>query len=503
MPHAKRRIVTALMVLGLLLLQSAWVLVVPPFGAADEFDHAYRASAAAHGELFTELGRPEDGRGLLITVDDGIAEAARPQCEVLEYPGPDNCVPVADRGDGMVAIASAAAIYQPTYYLSVGWVTHVLDGFAALYAMRIVSAVLCAALFGLAVWMITGWAKSVWPLMAAIVTLTPTALYTVSVLAPNGLEMMLGLALWSCLIGAARTADVGQRRRSLMVAVPIACLFAWVRPFSPIWLFLIILAWLSLLGVCGVRDLLRNHTRLMLSAAVLIALSALTSTHWVLTHSSGEPPDSYDIEGSRWGQTLEEVPLWFLQVISGVPFRNTPATFDVYMAGLVLFTFVLVPLARCRTPRVRLAAFVAVLGSLTVAAWYTYSQLPTFGAVWQGRYVWCVALGVVILAGVALEDRRLEVTKTLGLVFGIPALLLMHLRCLQFVLEIENRESPLRGEEWISAPIGVVLCLATVGLMTWLSAARMAMSTTLPTPFSRQAPRSRTSESASAPESIT
>lgn len=471
MQRSRRISVTGLMVAGLLLLQAAWILVMPPFGAADEFDHAYRASAAAHGEIFTDLGRPPDGRGLLVTVNDGIAEAARAQCEVLEYPGPDNCVPVASAGDGMVTIASAAAIYQPTYYLAVGWVTHFTDGFSGLYAMRIVSALLCASLWGLAVWVITGWARSRWPLVVAAAALTPTTLYSLAVLAPNGVEMALALALWACLIGTTRTQGHDHRRRLIVLAIPLACAFAWIRPFSPVWLFLILASWLVLLGATGIRDTARRNPRLMGVAVVLVGAAALTSTHWVLSHSSGEPAGVFDIDGSRWGETLDEVPLWFLQVISGVPFRNSPATFDVYLTGLVLFTFVLIPLLRCRTPRVRTAALLTLLTAIAVAVWYTYSRLPSAGALWQGRYAWCLALGVVLMAGLALEDRKLQVTKTVGVVFGLPCLVIMHLRCLQFVLRLENGESPLRGGDWVSAPLAVVLGLAAAGLGVWVAGA--------------------------------
>ena len=79
-----------------------------------------------------------------------------------------------------------------------------------------------------------------------------------------------------------------------------------------------------------------------------------------------------------------------------------------------------------------------MLGALCIALWYTYSRLPTAGPLWQGRYVWCLVLGVVLLAGVALEERRLRAGKRLGLVFGIPCLLVMHLRSLQFVHDFEQ-----------------------------------------------------------------
>ncbi len=309
MPPSTRRALTAVMVLGLMLIQAAWMLTVPPFAGTDEFDHAYRASAAAHGEWFTELGRPEDGRGLLVTVNDALAAAARPQCEALDYPGPDNCRPVSIEDDGMVTIASAAAIYQPTYYVAIGWVTWFVDGNAALYAMRVLSALMCAALFGMAIWVISGWSRSAWPLAGAAAVLTPTTLYSLGLVAPNGLEIMLALALWACLVGSTRPLEHEHRRRLLVAAIPLAAVFAWIRPFSPVWLLLILCAWIVLLGVQGVRELLRTHPRLLLVGAGVIGTAATSSTLWVVRHPSTDPPALIvEVLDSRWGSTLAESP---------------------------------------------------------------------------------------------------------------------------------------------------------------------------------------------------
>ena len=52
---------------GMLLLQTAWILAVPPYHAIDEFDHAYRAAGVAHGQwVLTE--QPDNGRGLAVAV---------------------------------------------------------------------------------------------------------------------------------------------------------------------------------------------------------------------------------------------------------------------------------------------------------------------------------------------------------------------------------------------------------------------------------------------------
>lgn len=475
--RVRRRIqVTGFMVLGLLLLQTAWILAMPPFGALDEFDHAYRASAVAHGEIFTDLGLPDDGRGLLVSADDGLPEAARVECEFLRYTGRDNCNALADLGDGLVAVSSSAAIYQPTYYLLVGWVMHFMDGAPALYAMRIVSSLVCAALWGLAVWVVTGWARSPWPLIAMPAVLTPTIVYTGSVVAPNGFEVTLGLLLWVCLIGTVRAPDPMRVQRLLIAAVPTAGLFAWTRPFSPVWLFFILAAWLLLLGLTGVRRLLREHLRTILVGTVAVAVAAFTSAHWVLTHTTGEPPIGYVLTESRWGKSLEQIPLWFFQVISGVPYRNNPATPDVYIAGVVLFAFLLLPFAwRGADRRVRWSGLFTIGAALGVGLWYSYSRMPTAGPLWQGRYAWCLALGAVLLAALLLEDHRAQRTKWLGLLFGVPAFAVMQVRALYFVVDLEATRSPSVGSaDWVTAPVGVVVTIGVGGILAWFIAARMA-----------------------------
>lgn len=471
MPVGRRVLITACMALGMLLVQAAWILTMPPFGAVDEFDHAFRASSVASGEFFTQRGRPEEGRGLLVTVDEDIALAAEPQCAWLTYTGTDNCNPVEQVGDGKVTIASSAAIYQPTYYSVVGWVASVLDGSTALYGMRVVSSLVIAALWAASVWILTGWARSPWPLVAATVSVTPTVAYSFAVLAPNGLEIALAILLWVSLIGTTRVTDDARTRRLLVTGATAATAFAWVRPFSPVWLFFVILAWAVLLGPSGIRRLVTRHPRVMVLGVTSVALSALSSAGWVLTHETGEPPRGYDLDGSVWGETLMQVPLWFFQTISGVPFRDDAAPSVVYVAGFVLMAFTLGALTVRSSPGLRLSALVTFSASLGVALWYTQSRLPTAGPLWQGRYSWCLAVGVVLLAGLALEQRPFRRLKRLGVLFGAPALLTMHVVCVLSVLDMQQAQSPLSGEPaWVTAPGPVVGGLMGLGVCAWMLA---------------------------------
>src|SRR4051794_21396389 len=108
-----------LIFLGTVLMQAAWIAVLPPFRGIDEIDHAFRASAVAHGEW--EAGRwASFGRGRLVTVPADLAAAAGAQCASLRYTGHDNCLPVEELPRGMVRIASSAGSYPPAFYWLVG-----------------------------------------------------------------------------------------------------------------------------------------------------------------------------------------------------------------------------------------------------------------------------------------------------------------------------------------------------------------------------------------------
>ncbi|MEP6665706.1 MAG: hypothetical protein ABJA81_04595, partial [Nocardioidaceae bacterium] len=80
----------ALFVLGALLLQLAWSLSLPAFTGVDEFDHAYRAAAVAHGEWRADLGPATHGRGDLVSVPKALPPAAGSVCNSYKYTGHDN-----------------------------------------------------------------------------------------------------------------------------------------------------------------------------------------------------------------------------------------------------------------------------------------------------------------------------------------------------------------------------------------------------------------------------
>ncbi|MGZ4531473.1 MAG: hypothetical protein ACXV5Q_05520 [Frankiaceae bacterium] len=155
MTRSPRFLVPALLVVGLLLTQAAWMLALPAFRGVDEIDHAYRAASLARGEVAPSGIAAKHGRGELVMVPQDLTRAAGPECRALKYDGPDNCRPSRPGPHGTVWAATSASRYSPAFYWVIGKAAEPFRGTTALVVMRAVAGLLCAAFFGLAGWVVT------------------------------------------------------------------------------------------------------------------------------------------------------------------------------------------------------------------------------------------------------------------------------------------------------------------------------------------------------------
>ena len=141
LPTSFPRAVACLLV-GVALIQASWILVVPPFRGIDEWDHAYRATAVAHGEWHADPTKATRDTGAFVRVPDDIVAASRPECERLPYTDAKDCVGTSN-GDGTTSVASGAGRYNPVFYAIIGYASLPFEGGSALYAMRAAAALLC------------------------------------------------------------------------------------------------------------------------------------------------------------------------------------------------------------------------------------------------------------------------------------------------------------------------------------------------------------------------
>ena len=388
---------------GIFLVQIAWAIVVPAFRGYDEHDHAYRAASVAEGHWLPDYRTPADGRGDLIPVPEDIVVAANPVCEFLEYTLPDNCRGVSDLGGGQVLSASAAARYNPVFYWVVGTAARPFEGATALYVMRIVAALMCAALIAAAVTLTLRWSATVWPAVALVAVATPIVTYSSMVAAPNGVELTSALLLWSSLLGLATRPEPRLERQLLLAGGIGAGCLATVRTMGPLWVLLILAVGLWLIRPQAVRGIHRRHRTVFLSVGATTVMTTVGGVIWTLVASPNNPASerSGPWPGSPWPHIAEGVPVWILQSIGAFPLRGQPAPLVVYAVFLILWLPLIAAGLRLTTRRGPMV-FVGVL-SLLIPVALTLVSHRELGPAWQGRYGYPLSMGVLLLAGLALD----------------------------------------------------------------------------------------------------
>ncbi len=401
----------ALVLLATLLAQAAWILAVPPFRGMDEFDHAFRASGVASGQW--RLHDPAaGGRGLLVDVPADLAKAAQGQCEDLPYIVTETCA-----GDGpgatsgTVRVTTSAGGYEPVYYWVVGTPAEAFSGADALYAMRAMSALLCAAMLALAVWCLSTWSRGRrWTFVGLLVGITPTFLYSTSVVAPNGLEMAAGVCLWAALLGLGGRDEVDavllRRERWLLAAATLSVvLLAGLRTLGPLWVVLILACVAALRGpraLVAVAHRHRGQVALACSLAVVVSGAVLLWNRGNVSFPPGAKNGDID---TSWAQ-VARWPNWILGSIGAFPYRDQPAPLVVHLLLLLVLVTMLVAALRRGARQGRAAVVLATALCFLAPSALVALTLESRGGMWQGRYDLPFTAGVMLLAGVVLDRVR-------------------------------------------------------------------------------------------------
>ena len=474
--------VAILFTLASFLMQAAWIFAVPPFRGIDEFDHAFRASAVSRGQWLPSDNDAIHGRGNLQLVDRSIVAAAEPICESYKYTGPDNCTPVESVDSDTVVVATAAGRYHPLYYWMVGSPASLAEGFTALYVMRLVAAALCALFIGLAGWTTALWSRSRWPYVGIVVALSPVAIYSMSLPAPNGLEIAAGLSLWTALLGLRNVDPRSPTARLLILScLPAAAVLSTVRQLGPLFLALIICV--AIISYGGVRSvaLARTQPASVTAAGVVVVLASAANLWW-MDAAAGLTFDEGHWVGNPITESLRQMPAWLLQTVAAFPTRNEPAPAMVYAIWLIgFFGFVYVSLRRVWS-RQHTALLVALAIGTAVPLALSIPTIPEHGPMWQGRYGLPFTVGIAVIAGLILDRTRYDSRIGNALTNVLPlGLITAHAVSVEAVLRGELAQSPLAGDpSWIIGYRWLPVALTVLGGLVlvhcaWRAPARDAL----------------------------
>lgn len=385
-----------------------WSFASPIPSGPDEPTQLVKAAAVAHGIV---VGTPVPGSRDLVQVHvAGTYVNAGSAARTCVYRSPattGGCAPPVVASSRSTPAVTYVGRYPPLYYAVVGLPSLVSSAPWTLGAMRAMSALLNAAVLGLAFAATRTWARSSGAAVALAVTVTPMAVYLASVVNPNGLEISAAIAAW--MAGALLVVEHAEDPPPLLVGVfCVACvLLCASRTLSTVWFGLIVAALVAVRPGASLR--LSAHRSVRIGLGVTAVLAVLSGIFVVAA-------DSYAFESFPLPKGT--TPLQIMALIAGDTQRFFVGTIgyfgapDTAVPALVVAVWVVAVSALVVTAMTYLGRRDAwVLAGLGVAYLFVipfaiiFSHAASNGITWQGRYGYPIYAGVPILAGVLLGGR--------------------------------------------------------------------------------------------------
>jgi hypothetical protein len=395
--------VWALVAFGLMI--GAWSLATPLFAAPDEPSHVIQAAAAVRGEFDVPAQPGTYGAMSKVKVPEWAGEAGTlPDCFAFKSSVPAGCeLPLGDQRV-TVLVETQFSNYPPLYYLVVGVPSLIWSGSGAVYAMRLVSLILCSGLIALGLFLLGRYHPRRLPLAGAALALTPMVLFLSAVVNSSGMEITAAFAAWCgglCILEQ----DEVPAALALWTAVAFVVLIL-SRPISPANAAIIVVVLVALGGLKRARSVLHDRRFRLVWVPALLA----TAVAGVLLVIGGSPGllhasvDAHlDLIRSAW-VTLQLVPTDLRQMVGRFGWLDTPVPYVIYiswwsMVGGLCAVAVVVS-RKCR----RALPLLVVLAAATLVA-FQAPKIDTVGIYWQARYSLPLAVGLPLVAS-TLQARR-------------------------------------------------------------------------------------------------
>ena len=389
------------------LLGLMWAFASPVFSVPDENAHATKAIAQVRGQVIGYT-LPEV-RHIVVDLPPGYEYSPEMMCFTTHSDVPASCAVALGDPGGQPWFNTWVGAYNPVYYYVVGWPSLLVDGNAAVYAMRVASTLFGAALLAWAFQAAALGRRARWMPFALAFCAAPMSVYLLGAVNPNGAEIAAATALW---VGVLRLLEsfgpAAHRplvsRTWLWAGVAVASVVLTnARALGPLWLVLIVASCVLAAGWRPARALFTTPASYAWLA--VIAVGGLFSIGWTLFGGSlsgqAEAADAPLVGASFLDGFLHTVRAandYAQQAIGFFGWMDTPLPPWAYWPFIAALAVMLV-LAATATTRRGLAtlAVLAAACVLVPAAVQGYSVAQT-GIIWQGRYALVLYHGVVVVA---------------------------------------------------------------------------------------------------------
>jgi hypothetical protein len=398
----------------------AWSLAMPLPSGPDEPTHVERAVALERGQLLGMLLSPTSPTAEVHIPGFYSVDRAIPDCYHRKAIQPASCAPPLSvtcpprAANSTVPACGVAFIYDarypPAYYAVVGLGSALGERRVAIYAMRLLSAAMAAALIALGVTAVLRYARRRTVLIGLLVGATPMAVYLGGIVNESGFEIAAAICFWTS--GSVLVLDrlEDPPGRLIAIAAGSACVFALARAISPFWLILALIALIAVADWGPLWRLRRSRPlRVGTTALLVCGIAAVIWTvkeHALLVTSAGGVPatvSTLTILGHSFAHTAFYIP-GMVGVFGDFDTYSPLFTFVVWyslVVGLVVLAVVRCGLRRALV-LIGLCAAVIVLPVLISS-----SQARLYGYTWSGRDALPLAVGVPILAAALIARSHL------------------------------------------------------------------------------------------------
>jgi hypothetical protein len=389
--------------LGVGVMTCAWSFATPIGAAPDEPAHIVQAVAIVRGQFDEPTHHSALGSIASVRVPGWAAGTEEP-CFVkfdvfTRFPLTGVAAACPDRLSDAPKPALAPTQFSnapPLYYVVVGIPSLFLSGETALYAMRLTSGLLNAALVALGISLLIRYHPRRTPLVGVLLALSPMVLFLMAVVSSSGLEISAGFATWC---GGLCVVEHPQIPRALAIWTALAAvLLVLSRPTSPLDAAIITVVLALLIGWQGLRQRL-NSSLVPLWSPVLVA--AIVAGGFLVAFGAprltGVPPvHPAGLLSNMW-TNLRFTGVRLRQCIGDFGWLDTPVPTWVVIvwtsavAGLTVCALTLS--APCRRALPVLALLILAMPEILYAP-----QMDTVFVNWQGRYWLPVVVGFPLVA---------------------------------------------------------------------------------------------------------
>ncbi|MFI9328026.1 DUF2142 domain-containing protein [Kitasatospora sp. NPDC052868] len=392
-----------------LALGASWSVATPIGASPDEHAHLIRAAAVARGQI---EGREVMVPHMVAGIEGHFAETGvtLPKfyqdlkdvnaCYVFQSEKSAACAPALKDSETEALVTTAAGRYNPAYYLAVGWPSLVVSGEGGLYLMRLMSAVICAALLASAVVSAAEWRRRSLPMLGVLASATPMALFMAGMVNPSGPEIAAGILAWSAGLPILMSPEPKLLTRRLARLGIGAIVLISIRPLGLIWFAGAVVFALLLQERGALREVLRRRSAWLWATAVVAA--SVAALVWSSAHPDNSvirTPDTLTaLTAAR--KTFDNTFTYIQQMVGFFGWLDTapPAATILLWAGIVVMLGLLA-LCFARAREV-LAIVGSLIGIVMIPVVAQAMQASTLGMIWQGRYLLPFAVGLPIMATV-------------------------------------------------------------------------------------------------------